>query len=309
MVEYGSFLNTNGDRRGMHVAKKHGVNTQINAPKIIDARRKEAKKWLDGSKCPRVLIDAREQSRPSNDKRYKDRINFLTNKLEFYGFEYDIKKLEIGDYVCRNTVIEYKLAPDFVASITDKRLERESINQANSFRYHYVFVVGDLRQAVDNIAAITGNYKRYDLPLIWSNIAKLEQFTRVMIFPNDEWAYNCTLYLFKYNNREPTDLVAPVSKFSDNAAYNYLRLMNGVGGHRASNIVNTLEVESLHDLLDLSYNELISVHGVGSTIAKQILKQIGWELDTKNRRLHIRKKKKVEKRHHTRTDEWYKGDL
>ena len=81
-----------------------------------------------------LLVDAREHKR----------IPYIQARCHTWGWDMEVKQLQYGDYVCGNTVIEYKTTLDFINSIMDGRLKKETIDQANHFPYHYVLIVGDV---------------------------------------------------------------------------------------------------------------------------------------------------------------------
>ena len=67
------------------------------------------------------------------DSREHKRIPYAKARCMSWGWDYEIKQLRYGDYVCGNTVIEWKTTMDFISSVIDGRMKKEAIDQANHF--------------------------------------------------------------------------------------------------------------------------------------------------------------------------------
>lgn len=79
---------------------------------IYSKRRRRRRKSIDKKK-ELVIVDYREKN------------SYVPAKLIKKGLEIRFKELKIGDYIVKDTVIERKSFPDFIASVIDGRLKRQ----------------------------------------------------------------------------------------------------------------------------------------------------------------------------------------
>ena len=86
-----------------------------------------------------VRIDSREKDR-------KERANiFYSGK----GHDAKVEMLEVGDYLFDDQVVfEYKEISDFMSSVLNESLFNEAANQSLRYPYHYVVIVGDVKDYV-----------------------------------------------------------------------------------------------------------------------------------------------------------------
>ena len=93
-----------------------------------------------------ICIDTREKGR-------KLRANLYYNDK---GHNAEVRMLDVGDYLFDDRVVfEYKEIGDFMSSIVDESLFNEAANQSLEYPFHYVVVVGDVRNYLnDNIMEI-----------------------------------------------------------------------------------------------------------------------------------------------------------
>lgn len=210
-----------------------------------------------------ILIDSREQHR----------IDYARKMFDEWGLDYKVKQLPIGDYVCGNTVVEYKTTGDFINSVRDGRLQKEAIDQANNFPNHFVFVVGD-------IGSTLRYYNKFQRGRVFTRsqflgaVASLLTYTNVVMFPTIDDAFFCMKKVFEKCNNNSHRIVRPVEKNSNNPAFNFLAGIPGVSGKRAGLICHDLQLESLNDLLKVDKTKLITVDTIGNKTADNIMKAI-----------------------------------
>ena len=76
-----------------------------------------------------VVIDSREHHRIKTAKQYYTE----------HDCKVQIKELPIGDYLFDNQVVfEYKTQTDFINSVRDNRVFRQTIRQQEHYPYHFV---------------------------------------------------------------------------------------------------------------------------------------------------------------------------
>lgn len=219
---------------------------------------------------PKLLIDSHEQKRIPLIKK-------LCNNWEW---DYEVKQLRYGDYVCGNAVVEWKTITDFCSSIVDGRLKRESINQANHYPYHFVFVVGDLDKGLklyNRYGNRKGGRVNFHYPQIWGAVASLVQYTQVLFIQDERKAFYQMKHIFEKCNQDKKRQVVPVDKLGINPCFNYLNSSHGVGKIVAENVTEQLKLNSLSDLLKVKEEDLLSVDLVGKGRAKAVMKAIWGE--------------------------------
>ena len=185
----------------------------------------------------------------------------------------EVKQLPYGDYVCGNTVIEYKTTLDFIQSVTTGRMKKEAIDQANNFPFHYVIIVGDVEVAC-------GMYKRYTKrqfykPQFYSAVASLMIYTNVIIVPSNKDAFHLMKKLIEKSNETGNRVVRPVEKLSRNPCYNFLVGIPRISQKRAEAICTLHNLKTARQLFALDKKKLVAVDGIGDSLADEILKALG----------------------------------
>lgn len=213
----------------------------------------------------KIYMDSRE---------HKDRRAYAERRFKSWGVDYETKQLLYGDYVCGNTVIEWKTAIDFIQSLLDGRLKKETIDQANAFPFHYVFVVGSIDMACYQIKKYT-KLKNFHKTIFYSAVASLTTYTNVLLFPTERDAFQCMRYIFEKCNDTKRRIVKPVEKLSRNPCYNFLVGIPRISQKRAENIVTLHNLKTLRDLMNLNKKKLMAVDGIGESLADEILKALG----------------------------------
>ena len=211
------------------------------------------------------------------DDREQDRIEYA---LDEYSIFDPIKcHLDVGDYVFEGydgnfVAFEYKTAQDFLNSINggDNHLHNQVYELMTNFDHRFVIIqCEDMRKELNKLYYSTG----IDISFAQINGA-VAKFNRVCTVVHVQTMYQAFDYMVRQSGKifRNEEYKWTYGKKSPNAALNYLSAMKGVG-KKAENIVNTLELETLSDLMNLTKNDLMEVELVGEKTAEMILKHIG----------------------------------
>ena len=215
-----------------------------------------------------VIIDSREKDR-------KERAEiFYSGK----GHETKIEMLEVGDYLFSDQVVfEYKEIGDFMSSITNESLFNEAANQSLKYPFHYVVIVGDMKQYVksnfqyskmdDYGKYILVNYGRY-----YGALRRLRTFTTPIECSDEKQAfYEMLLQSIKcldgkskyYSNvsrqvesQDPTDVL--------------LCSIKNISVKKAEAIKKTHTINNIYDLMNLTVNDFKLVDGIGEKSANSV---------------------------------------
>ena len=218
-----------------------------------------------------VVIDSREKSR-------KDRAEiFYSGK----GHTAKVEMLEVGDYLFDDQVVfEYKEIGDFMSSILNESLFNEAANQSLIYPFHYVMIVGDMRNYVeknwvysksrwsgDYPKYIVSNYSRY-----YGALRRLRTFTTPIECSDEKQAfYEMLLQSIKcldgksryYSNvTRQADVQDPVDIL--------LVSCNGVSIKKAERIRKTHNISNIYDLMNLTVNDLKEVEGIGEKVSSNV---------------------------------------
>ena len=218
-----------------------------------------------------ILIDSREKDR-------KERANiFYSGK----GHDAKVEMLEVGDYLFDDQVVfEYKEISDFMSSILNESLFNEAANQSLRYPYHYVIIVGEMKDYVkscwvyhksrwkgDYPSYIVNNYSRY-----YGALRRLRTFTTpIECFDEKQAFYEMLLQSIKcldgkskyYSNvsrqvesQDPVDVLLCSAK--------------GVSSKKASAIRKHHTINNLYDLLNLTVNDFKAVEGFGEKSSNNV---------------------------------------
>lgn len=211
----------------------------------------------------KLLIDSREQKR----------IPYAKKRCESWDWDYEVKQLKYGDYVCGNTVIEWKTTTDFISSVVDGRMKKEAIDQANHFPYHYVIIVGNVDNACHMYKKFTG--MQFHKTSFYSAVASLMLYTNVVIVPNVKDGFHLMKYLIIKSNDTGNRIVRPVEKLSRNPCYNFLVGVPRISQKRAEAICTLHNLKTARQLFALDKKKLLAVDGIGESLADEILRALG----------------------------------
>ena len=211
----------------------------------------------------KVLISDKEQDRIPQAEKY----------FQELGCETEVTNLQYGDYVFDGKVaVEYKTMADFFASIQDNRVFNEAINQAENFDWHYVLIHGNEHER-SKCVAMSRNYIPVDLYQFHGAIASINRYSTVIEcyspFINEAF-YKMYIQAKKDLSNKP--IVKKFNRKHKNSAMNYLTYcVYGLNYRRADDIVTTLDLHTLEDLLNVTHQQLTSVEGIGNKLADRII--------------------------------------
>ena len=219
----------------------------------------------------KVIIDSREKAR-----KEPARI-FYSGK----GHEASIEMLDVGDYLFDDQVVfEYKEIGDFMSSILDESLFNEAANQGLKYPYHYVMIVGDMKDYVkgrwvyhksrwkgDYPSYIVNNYSRY-----YGALRRLRVFTTpIECYDMKQAFYEMLLQSIKcldgkskyYSNvsrqvesQDPVDVLLCATK--------------NISVKKANAIRKTHTIDNIYDLMKLTVNDFKLVDGIGEKSANNV---------------------------------------
>ena len=215
-----------------------------------------------------IIIDSREKDR-------KERANiFYSGK----GHETKIEMLDVGDYLFNDQVVfEYTEIGDFMSSIINESLFNEAANQSLKYPFHYVVIVGDMKQYVkanfqyskmdDYGKYILLNYGRY-----YGALRRLRTFTTPIECSDEKQAfYEMLLQSIKcldgkskyYSNvsrqvesQDPVDILLTACK--------------GISSKKAEAIRKHHSLNNVYDLMNLTVNELKEVESIGEKTSNNV---------------------------------------
>jgi len=217
-----------------------------------------------------VSIDSREKSR-------KDRaLSFYTGK----GHNAKVEMLDVGDYLFDNQVVfEYKEISDFMSSIKNNSLFNEAANQSLEYKYHYVVIVGGVREYLDNHWSYYLTRKQWDnrydkflmrnLGQYYGALRRLRVFTTPIEVANEENA-------FKEMLLQAIKCLDGKSKFYSNVTRQVesqdpvdilLTSAKGISIKKAEAIRKTHNLSNVYDLMNLTVNDLKECDGIGDKTA------------------------------------------
>lgn len=216
-----------------------------------------------------VTIDSREQSR----------IQSATQYYKEQGLEVSIEELQVGDYIFTDgkdkVVFEFKLVSDFVSSIQSGRVFNQCIEQAENFNYHFCLIHGDLATRSKCIA-MTKHYRPVTVFQYISAICSINRYSTVIQvsspFINESY-YTMMTQAKKCLQNKP--IVKKFPRKHKNTALNFMMYtIYGINAKKAKAIVDTYDLHSLTDLMELTTEDLCLIEGIGEKTAQNIIEAI-----------------------------------
>ena len=209
----------------------------------------------------------------------QDRIKSASDYYREQGLTVEVSNLEIGDYIftdgTENVVFEYKTILDYISSINDGRLWNEAINQAENYNYHFILIHGDLYQRTKAIIQ-SKDYIPMNIEQYIGSISSLNRYTTVLQCYNhviQEAYFTMMKQAEKCLSNRP--IVKKFPKKHKNPAFNYLcYCIYGISSKKAKAIVDTYELKTLADLMNLTVEELTIIDGIGKKTAENIINSI-----------------------------------
>jgi ERCC4-type nuclease len=218
----------------------------------------------------KILIDGKIRIDNREGKR-KQKV------IDFFGSENCVvEQLTTGDYIYDDKVcIEYKnVKTDLFSSITNKRLFRQVSRMIQEFPIHYILIQG---KPIEHVIKMQMKKKKnpginWDFTVKQWNGAytSLCQVTQVVFANNLTHAILLMNLLFKKSTDNKNRVYNYMEKFQ-NPAVTYLSCINGIGQSKSELICESLELQTLNDLLSLNNEDLLNVKGIGKKTVDKIL--------------------------------------
>ena len=212
----------------------------------------------------KILIDSREKERKGRAEI------FYSGK----GHEACVDALDVGDYIFNDQVVfEYKEIGDFMSSILNESLFNEAANQSLKYPFHYVIIVGEMKQFVKNNWAynksrwngdypkyIMSNYSRY-----YGALRRLRTFTTPIEVSDEKQAfYEMLLQSIKCldgKSKFYSNVTRPVP--SQDPIDVLLTSTKNISVKKAEAIRKTHSLANIYDLMNLTVNDFKAVEGIG----------------------------------------------
>ena len=208
----------------------------------------------------------------------------ISSACQFFDDDYDIQvgSYPVGDFIFDDKVVfEYKTAPDIVSSIIDGRVFRQ-VERMKQYPFHYVIVVGNVAEHINERNANYWNrrnqVKQFTVRNYLGALARLQIESRVIHVDNNQQAWVIMDFLTKKlldDNPNVRGVDRPKATLSDPIATFlsciYINDSQRLGIKTAIMIREYLHLESLNDLLQVTYEDLVGVKGVGSKTARRII--------------------------------------
>lgn len=210
------------------------------------------------------------------DDRENERIDFAFN--QFHSLNPLKAHLDIGDYIFQGyngikVCFEYKTGADFLNSINSEtnHLHNQVWEMTNNYEYTFVIVeCMDLSREADQLYYSSGI--SISLPQINGAIAEYNTVSTVLFTQTKYQAFDLMVrQAGKIIMQKP--MCYKYGKKSTNWALNILGGMRGVE-KKAENIVRTLNLHTLEDIMNLDKEQLMSVDLIGEKTAEKILENI-----------------------------------
>lgn len=203
---------------------------------------------------------------------------------QFFKENYSIEtgSYPVGDFIFDNKVcFEYKTANDIISSIIDGRVFRQ-VERMKQYPFSFVIVVGNVAKTInernENYWNRKNQVKQFTVRNYLGALARLQIESKVIHVDNNQQAWTIMDFIVKKllnNNPNIRGVDRPKATLSDPIATFlsciYINDSQRLGIKTAVMIREYLHLESLRDLLDIEYEDLIKVKGVGVKTAKKIM--------------------------------------
>ena len=234
-----------------------------------------------------LKIDNREDK-----NRIASCIKFFTDKeydkkiTEYHGNlnHLSVETLPIGDYVFEDKVaFEFKTPSDMINSIMDGRIFKQATNM-KQYPYSYIMIVGDVAEEINrrNEPKYWNKYnklKTFTLKNYLGALARLYTYSNVIHVDNNQQCWILMQYLVEKLDTEKVEAVSrPSFKLTDPIASFlgciYVNNNQRLSIKQAVLIREHLHLETLEDLLKITYDDLIGIKGIGSKTARKVMEAI-----------------------------------
>lgn len=232
-----------------------------------------------------IQVDNREdKSRIASCVKFYTHQDHRSTETKYHGFNnhVSIDKLAIGDYIFDKKVcFEFKTASDMVNSIMDGRIFKQA-QHMKQYPFSYVVVIGNVAEEINrrNEPKYYNKYNRmrtFTLKNYLGALARLYTYSNVIHLDNQQQFWILAEYLvsklLEDNDVAPLDkpsfkLTDPIASF---LGCIYVNQNQRVSSKQAVLIREHLHLETLEDLLEVTYEDLIGVKGIGSKTARKIM--------------------------------------
>lgn len=214
----------------------------------------------------KIVIDSKEKKRVNTSKEY-----YLEK-----GHAVSVEPLPVGDYLFEDKVVfEYKRLDDFVASIKDGRVFNQSINQFEDYDYHFVLIETSDKKLQSLLKkSYYSGYNRFTRKQYDGAIQRLNTYTTVIFAATERKAFEL-MENQAVKCLETPYLVKSFPKTTGSSAFKWLcYCVSDVNEKRARLITESLNLDTLEDLLDLSFEDLVNLKGIGDSTADKIMRSI-----------------------------------
>lgn len=222
-------------------------------------------------------IDIREKT-----SRKESAYQFFVNK----DYDVSVRQLPVGDYIFdKKIVFEWKTASDMIQSIMDGRVFKQA-KRMRQYPYSYIIVVGNVFEEIKARYSDWENphYARYrkkgqktfSVNNYIGGLASLYEQDKVIHVENEHQAFTIMYYMSQNilkKDKQAKAVDTPVCKMTD-AVSTFLCCIDGVSVKTALLIKNHLKIETLQDLLNVTYRDLIDIKGIGKTTATKIMGEL-----------------------------------
>lgn len=233
----------------------------------------------------RIKIDNREDNR-----RIASCVKYFTNleynpenpKYDNLNNHITIETLAIGDYIFDDKVVfEFKTASDLINSIMDGRVFKQA-NHMKQYPFSYIIVVGNVAEEINrrNQPKYFNKYNKmrtFTLKNYLGALARLNTYSNVIQLDNNQQCWILMSYLVsklledssvKAVDKPSFKLTDPIASF---LGCIYVNQNQRVSSKQAVLIREHLHLETLDDLLNVTYDDLIGVKGIGGKTARKII--------------------------------------
>lgn len=235
-----------------------------------------------------IKIDNREDK-----KRIKSCVKYFTgenykakkNSYNGKGNIATVGTMTVGDYIFDDKVcFEYKRADDFIGSVMSGRVFKQSRNM-QQYPFSYVIIVGNVAKEIN-----TRNERKY-----WNGRGKLKSFTvkqylgavarlsvdgKVLHVDNQQqgWILMESLASKCLEDASVKGIDKPSFKLTDPIASFlgciYVNDTSRLAMNQAVLIREHLHLETLTDLMNVTYDDLIGIKGIGEVTATAVIKAL-----------------------------------
>ena len=215
------------------------------------------------------------------DDREGNRIEYA--KKQYKKHEIELKHLKTADFIFNKRVaFEYKTLPDFISSVQSGRVTEQAIRLNQTFDYPFIIIQGSDTELDDYINKLyfirrirkKNKPQKFYYKHFYHAINSLNCLVTVLRCPTEQSCFDNMLHqAMKCLDGAPVN--RKVAK-TGSPAYQCLRYcLKGVGPKTAENIVNSLGLVTISDVVNVSVEDLVSVRGVSRSSADLIKSQIG----------------------------------